>query len=412
MNSRYWRNVGSVLSGTAVAQALPILASLVLTRLFAPQDFGLYAAWLGLVSILGVVLTGRFELALVLEADGEPREHAMYAIVVILLVSALLAAAAGVLVWLWVPTSWLGESLPLAGLLLPASMATAAVQSWLSWAAANGDYRSLSAIRIAQSAAIVVLQLLAGAVSPTGTALALAHLAGLALTLSMAAWRLPLRRPRVGAGAALRSLWRRHRNFPMLALPADSLNMICAQLPVLIVTSRFGAEVAGYLALTLRTLGVSSSLLGNAVLDVFKRDASSSFRDTGECRNDFLRTFRVLTPAAVLGCLLIAPMTESLYALAFGESWRVAGTIALWLLPMFALRLVASPLSYTFYIAGKQHYDLIWQIVLLLVALASLYLPLAWRAAIQLYSLGFSMMYLIYLFLSYRFSLGEARSAL
>ena len=71
-----------------------------------------------------------------------------------------------------------------------------------------------------------------------------------------------------------------------------------------------------------------------------------------------------------------------------------------------ALRFVASPLSYTFYVAGKQHADLAWQVTLLCVTLASLRLPSHHGAALQWYSAGYSMLYVVYLFLSYRFSLG------
>jgi len=92
--------------------------------------------------------------------------------------------------------------------------------------------------------------------------------------------------------------------------------------------------------------------------------------------------------------------------LAFGERWRQAGIIAVWLMPMFALRFVASPLSYVFYVAGKQHIDLMWQVALLLVTVATLYFPANYAHAIQAYSAGYALLYVIYLALSWRFSKG------
>ena len=64
MNSRFWMNIASVLSGTAVAQAIPILGSLVLARLFVPAAYGGYAVWLGAVLIIAVITTLRLEMAL------------------------------------------------------------------------------------------------------------------------------------------------------------------------------------------------------------------------------------------------------------------------------------------------------------------------------------------------------------
>ena len=93
-------------------------------------------------------------------------------------------------------------------------------------------------------------------------------------------------------------------------------------------------------------------------------------------------------------------------ALAFGEVWRGAGTIAVWLLPLFALRFIASPLSYMVYIAGKQHVDLFWQVALLCMTIASLTLFTDHKHALLVYSAGYSLLYVIYLVMSYRFSLG------
>ncbi len=405
----YWRSVLAVLSGTAMAQALPVLGSLIIARLYAPEDFGIYSAWLGAVSMVAIVLTGRFELALALEADGPPRKIAVFAALLTLLAAFALLCSALLLFWLLMPDFFTSTSLALAAAFAPTALLIASVQIWLSWAAAEGSYRTLSQLRIIQAGGITVLQLLAGIGFASAESLAAAHLLGLLLATLAALHQLPLPLPAPPRAPLVLAFWSKHRRFPLLALPADSLNMACAQLPLLIVASRFGAEFAGYLALTMRTLGVSFGLLGTAVLDVFKRQASNSYRENGDCKDDFVRTFRMLMLGSVLACSAIALVSEDLFALGFGERWRTAGLIALWMLPLYALRLVASPLSYTFYIAGKQHLDLVWQIGLLAMTLSTLYLPPSPAAALQLYSLGYSFMYVVYLILSYRFSLGVAR---
>lgn len=80
--------------------------------------------------------------------------------------------------------------------------------------------------------------------------------------------------------------------------------------------------------------------------------------------------------------------------------------VAVWLMPMFALRFIASPLSYVFYITGKQHVDLVWQVALLFMTVATLYIPANYTIAIQAYSAGYGFLYIVYLALSWRFSKG------
>ena len=405
---RYWRNVGSVLTGTMLAQMIPVAGSLVIARQYAPSDFGVFSAWLGMVLFLAVVLTGRFETALAIEDDGEPRRLAF----VSTLATACLVAGAAVTI-LGVGTAvapGMTGSFPAILIVasVPTALAIATAQTWQSWAAAEGRYRQLSLMRFAQAGAVTLIQIAVGAFQASAGALAIAHLLGVIVGLAVSARLMPVGVfPDGQSLATIRSFWYRHRRFPLIALPAGAINTAAVQLPVLIVASRFGAEIAGLLAMTMRILGAPIGLLGKSVLDVFKRHAAASFRERGECRSEYLRTFKVLALGSLAFCVVMSIASESLFALAFGEAWRGAGTIAVWLLPLFAFRFIASPLSYMTYIAGKQHVDLVWQFALLGMTLASLYIPSDYQLALQAYSAGYSMLYVAYLVMSYHFSLGE-----
>ena len=408
--SHFWRNVSSVLVGTAVAQAIPIVGSLIIARQYAPAEFGVFSAWLGIVMLIGVVLTGRFEMALAIEADGEPRRIGVIAtLITTLLVSCFLLVVLGIA--MVIDAGWFGDTPRfLIFSAVPAALAIASTQTWQSWAAADGYYRKLSIMRISQAALVTLIQIIFGIICASASMLALAYLLGTVASLTISVWLMPIG-PILGKKPldAFRNFWHRHYRFPLLSLPADAISTAAAQLPILIVASRFGAEIAGLLAMTMRILGAPIGLLGKSVLDVFKRHAAASFRERGECRSDYVRTFKVLALGSLAFCAVMVICSEALFALAFGETWRGAGAIAVWLLPLFALRFVASPLSYMVYIADKQHVDLIWQIALFIMTFASLSVPQHHDFALQAYSVGYSLLYIIYLAMSYRFSLGDRR---
>jgi O-antigen/teichoic acid export membrane protein len=405
----YWRSVATVFSGTVAAQMIPLLGSLVIARLYIPAEFGVFMAWLGMASVVGVVVTCRFDMALALEPDGEPRATAAMAT----LVTMLMAAAAVSLLAL--PVAWLlldrMAALPpaLVALFPAAFLALAAWHIWHAWAAAEGLFGALSMMRIVQAAAITGLQIAAGLLAPSAASLAAAHIVGVAAGIAMMMIYLPPRRLPPGWPGIIRRFWSRYRKFLIFALPGGTINTVAAQLPVLIVTARFGAEPAGLVALAFRTLGAPIALLGTAVLDVFKRRASSAWRLKGECRTEYLQTFRVLAFGSVAASVVFFVAGEELFAIAFGEEWRGAGRAAVLLLPLFALRFVASPLSFMFFLAEKQQVDLVWQVSLLAVTAASLSLPATFPQALLAYAAGYSLLYLVYLALSYRFSLGEGR---
>ncbi|MDP2416297.1 MAG: lipopolysaccharide biosynthesis protein [Hydrogenophaga sp.] len=407
---RYWRNVGSVLTGAVVAQIIPIVGTLVIARQYAPAEFGIFAAWLGIVYFIGVLLTGRFETAFAIVPDGEPRRIAVITTVVTATLAAFVAAVVCSFIFRHQPSIAERQPTELVILLIPAALAVALAQIWQSWAAAEGNYRKLSYMRIAQAASITLGQITAGFISPSAATLAIAHIVGVMVGIALSAYIIPPGRfPRKQALKSMLNFWSQHRRFPIFSLPADGIKAAAAQLPVILIAARFGSEIAGLLALTMRTLGVPIGLLGRSVLDVFKRQAAATYLEQGECRTDYMRTFRVLAIASIGFSVVLASISESFFAMAFGENWVGAGTIALWLLPLFALRFIASPLSYMVYIAGKQHVDLIWQATLLAVTFAALNIPLRYDVALQAYSAGYSLLYIVYLVMSYRFSLGVSR---
>jgi O-antigen/teichoic acid export membrane protein len=410
MSKGFIRSVGSVFTGTLIAQLIPIVGTLVLARIFDPASFGFFSAWQGAVLFLGVVLTCRFEVTLAVEADGAPRRSAVAMTLLTIALCSLVAIILLVLGCLLGAQERTGFPVALLILFVPVAALVSGMQTLQNWAAADGRYRQLSVMRITQSTSIVGVQICVGMLSPDASGLALGYFAG-ALTGFLVSWFLePMaRNDFVTPWLRLRAFWREKKRFPMFSLPADSVNAAAAQLPVLLVTARFGAEAAGLLAMALRMLGAPMSLLAASVLDVFKRHAGQGYRERGECRAEYLHAFRILLGVASLAAIAIAFGAEPIFALAFGDAWLGAGTMALWLLPRFAIGFVASPLSYMVYVAGKQQLDLVWQVTLLGMTLVTLSFAPTAKDALISYGVGYGGLYLLYLAMSYRFSLGRGR---
>ena len=132
-----------------VAQAIPLVGSLLIARIYVPAEFGMFSAWFGVMTVLAVLLSGRFEAALAIEPDGPARQMAVAATLATICASSLVSMAA------LIPIAWLlfGQTISAALILtiVPASFMMAVGQTWQSWAAAEGLYRQLSLIRISES---------------------------------------------------------------------------------------------------------------------------------------------------------------------------------------------------------------------------------------------------------------------
>ena len=49
--SEFSRNVLTLMTGTTIAQAIPIAISPILTRIYTPEDFGVFALFIGVVGV-------------------------------------------------------------------------------------------------------------------------------------------------------------------------------------------------------------------------------------------------------------------------------------------------------------------------------------------------------------------------
>jgi len=94
--------------------------------------------------------------------------------------------------------------------------------------------------------------------------------------------------------------------------------------------------------------------------------------------------------------------SPQLFSWIFGPEWRPAGELARILAPLYFLNFLASPLSYVFFVAGRQKLELRWQVALFAMTLTVFLLPLTLHASLLAYAVGRSGLYLLYLFMSYR----------
>jgi O-antigen/teichoic acid export membrane protein len=399
----YWRHLAAVFSGAVLAQAFPILAAPLITRLCGPAELGQFSLWFGVVGILSLLSTLRLEAAMFLEVSLRRQRLCLENVMRAAATVALLASAAGLLAVLlrWAPALQL--SWPGALTLGTAAWLTAYLVTWQAYASAHSAFELGAKVKVAGSAAIVVAQLALLALYPHGAALVVGHVMGLVVAIGLSQRLLPLARAR------LRLVWqrrhrvflRRHERFWKFALPSSLLNSLVSNLPLFLIGVRFGAEAAGLYALTQRVLYAPVSLVASSVLEVFKRQCAEDFRQLGNCRATYRQTAKLLAALGCLPCLILLLAAPQLFCAVFGDKWWTAGELGRLMAPLYFLNFVASPLSYVFFIVGRQKQELRWQCALMVMTLGAFLLADDLFTSVTCYTLGYSTLYLVYLGMSY-----------
>jgi O-antigen/teichoic acid export membrane protein len=401
--SGLWRPVAVLMSGTALAQAVPVLLSPVLTRLYSPEAYGALAWAVSLVTVAVLLAGAAYDQAVSLPADRAEAAALVVGMVRLGAVASVLLLAAGIGEFLLFNTRshrlWF----------VPAATGlTVIFNACSAFATREARFPTLVRARVALALGTAAATLGFGLGGAGEAGLLGGNLLGLVAgcaVIGAATWRADGPLLRAVGGPAIRAAWRTHRNCPLYLLPSSLLNTVTNQLPVWFLGRLFGAAPLGQYALMNRVLGVPLGLVGSSVGDVFKSQAAAEFRATGGCARTFGRFARGLGLAALAPTLALLVAGPDLFAFVFGEPWRTAGRYAQLLAVLFAFRFAVSPLSYVVIIAGRARLDLILQGLCLLAAVAG------WAAgvvsgsaetALLVFGTLYSVVYLLYLGFSYR----------
>jgi O-antigen/teichoic acid export membrane protein len=346
----------TLLGGAVAAQAVALAVSPLLTRLYGPEQFGVFALVASLVTLIATGATGRYELAIIVPADdADAARLARLALTLAAAVSIVVlavAALAGDRL-----AGWAGDpGLRPWALLMPAWVAlSAAFAVGSALANRRQAYRRLAASRLAQAAVTAAASVTLGAAAWGSPGLVLGAVLGQAVATVMllggTAW---------GEAAAARPLWpalkataARYAEFPRINLPHALLDAGQASAVLALLGAAYGGAALGAYALALRVARTPLAMLGNSVGQVFQQRAARLAETGADLRPLVRRTVaRLLLIAAPFAVAMV--FAPPLFAAVFGARWRDAGLCALVLTPWMVTSLLTSPLSTLPLISGRQ----------------------------------------------------------
>ena len=411
----FGRNVLVMFGGTTLAQIISILSAPILTRLYSPAAFGMYALFLAITTMMINIASAKYEMAIILPEKDEDG-------IGLLALSCLLALGLSLLLMV-VVVGFGGQIAKLLGnpaiapwlYFVPIMVFLGGTYNALNyWNNRRKQYKRLAANRVLRTASGSAANLGMGLKNVEG-GLILGAIAGQAITTFMFSWRVW----REDKALLLTTTWRstrqnaiRYKNFPKFLVPSGLVESAASQLPAILISSFFGIATLGFFSLALRMVGLPMGLIAESIRDVFRQKASEDYAKHGNCTTIFNQTFRRLLILSVLPFGAIIFFGPLLFQFVFGPQWRVAGEFSQIMAVTFFLRFVSSPLSSMFYIAEKQKWDLVIQSTLFVIIVVSLVglsrLGAGAKMAVAAYSAIYSVKYLLELYLSYRFSQGHA----
>ena len=367
LRNAFVRHVATLAGGSAVGQAVGIVATPILTRLYTPEDLGHFGLYTSFVTVATVVLTLSYELAVV-SADDD--REGSYLVLGAVLVSLPLSLVFAFILHLLIQNAILGYGgLPagVVGLTLLGLLLTPLFSIMRYWLIRGKQFSTISRVTVVNSVSRLGTQVPLGLLGMNWTGLILGDIVGRAISDMTMLWR-AMRALRQAwqplDGAYLLATLRKYRKYPTINVPSAFINAMAASIPVPLVIQYYGTEAGGLFNLSRLMLAIPLRLIGASVADVFhNRMAEYARNQPEECLAFFMRVTRILFLVGLVPGILLALIAPQLFGLVFGPDWILSGYIVVTMVPLLIAQLVVIPISRVVFVFDRQELRLIYDVI-------------------------------------------------
>lgn len=398
------------MTGTTIAQAIPIAITPILTRIYSPDDFGVFSLFLAITAIAGAVSNAQYEQAIVLPVKDED-SYNLVALGISIALGFSLVLLLIVLFFKLQIAHLLGnnEIVPYLFLIPLSTLLVGIYNSLNFFNIRKKQFENIATSQVTRSSSLGVSQVLIGLIALGSVGLIvgqiLSYLSGniiLFKTLKNNYKKGDISTKKIISQARI------YKKFPIYSLPSILLNSINLNIVNFLILSLFSITTLGFYSLTQRIIGIPSRVIGSSIGQVFLQKAAEMYREIGNTEEIFLSTFKKLALLSLPIFVILFFIAEPVFAFVFGEEWRISGTYAKILIPLAAVRFVSSTLSNTLSIHQKQQYLLVFNLVLLatiiLVFSISKISKLSMETTLIGYSFTISIIYILLLIINWKVS--------
>ena len=369
--SEFSKNVLTLMTGTTIAQAIPIAISPILTRIYTPEDFGVFALYMSVATLISATATARYELAIMLPKKDEDAINIMALSIIIAFIVSTITL---LLVWFFNAqivqflgnpeiSNWL-YFVPLTVLL------TGIYQTFNYWSNRNKQYKRIAVNKVIQTFTMSTVNLGIGFSNFVVNGLILGTISGQGLStllLAKTVWDEDSKLLKKIKKIKILAMIKKHKKLPLLNLPNAIIDGFRLSGINLLIAKFFTMATLGQFSLALKMVQVPMALVGSSLSQVFFQKVSSA------SKNDLyiiIKSF-IIKASLVAGPLfiLLFLFAEEVFIFIFGDKWVLAGQSASIMTPWLFLNFISSPLSSLFIVLNKQEIMLIFSVFYMIVPL-------------------------------------------
>lgn len=357
-----------VAGGNATAKLIGIITAPIITRLYTPEDYGVYSVFASVIAILGSVATLRYSVAIPLPREEKESDNILkLSFIISFLISLIISLA------ILITGNFLAEKLSLSAIkpylwFIPFAFFGKGLYNGLTnWAVRHKKFRLITRTKITQGTSSAGIKIGLGflGIKPLGLIIgALAQEFAGNLTLIKELIRLNPTFFNHFKTNEIIQVAKRYKRFPLIQTWSQFLLSLGAQLPVLLMGSFYGATAVGIYGLAHNIINMPMNLIGQSVSQVYFGEIAKYGRQNP--RKIYQLSISIIKKLFWVGLFpvgLLIVLGPWLFSIIFGTEWHEAGIYARYLTLLILTRFISSPIANIFNVFEKQGLQLSLNIV-------------------------------------------------
>lgn len=353
----FLKAVSILVGGTVFAQGIAVISLPILTRIYSPKDFSLFAVYASLLMILSVASCLRFEIAIPIPKEDS---EATYLILLALISNFFISILIGLVIWLFHTDIIMLLNQPDFTKLIwlvPIGVFFAGIYNALQyWATRKKKFNLITKTRVVQSLSGVSIQIIMGVTGFLTIGLIIGQIVKVSAGIRRLAnnfWHDSFQYVKNIEFKKLKVTFREHDQFPKYSTFEALANTASIHLPVIIIAALSIGSEAGYLMLAMQIMAIPMKLIGGAVSQVYLANAKDEIQK-GTIKGYTVSLLKDLIKYGVSILILIGVISPFVVQYIFGNDWSYVGILISYMIPWFIFQLLSSPISMIMHIMGKQ----------------------------------------------------------
>jgi O-antigen/teichoic acid export membrane protein len=351
------------MTGTAIAQAISFGVSPFLTRLYRPDEFGVFALFIGISSTVSVISAGRYEFAIVLPEKDEDAINILILSVVLVISVSVACLFILLLIRYFLVDSYVSGKFKDWLYYIPCYVVVAgAYQCFNLWNNRINNFGYISLSKIALGFCTALISVILGYYTIGVNGLIQGALLGQASATAILCWY-TLREKKFNFKSidveGMKVVARRYSNFPKINVFHALIDNLNSSGIIFVIVYYFGAAIVGYYSFMMRIIQAPMGLVSSSVMQVFYQKASETYAGGGDLTGLIKRLMKRLAVLALFPALILLTAGPLLFRVVFGSKWEIAGIYAQIMTPYMYLYFMAVPLTIIPFILNKQMQSLL-----------------------------------------------------